>query len=401
MNGAPSPEDGAFPSLPVLLPPALLSWQEFYEFHARASALDLVCRFHLYLASHPQYSEPGAEAAFSGRFAELFLQHFEAEVTQTLGSLPQLSWSHSLKPGVEIAPPHDLTLDGCGDPSFFNLFLLYNVLKAETQETIPPPLFSGLFSQKFCMRHPTQGAVDTSSPAGPLKTTSGPPVLGGNSNSISSDGVGTFGRGLASDNTSPGERWTQHFEKLRLRVPKTRTPSCYQPVPHDHSPTLGTSFLTKDNTDSLELPCLNCPESLLSQHLLLGPSERNDCLSASIAASHFDSMELLLLELPPGIPIEKGSPAGIVQHLSILYPLLDTPEEAIESFLFQGGSQRALTGISPSQYILAAQLVLEGITVSYGIFLACQSEIRCGEYVFSFNFQGRTKHLNLSLNEEG
>ncbi|MGH0165956.1 UNVERIFIED_CONTAM: hypothetical protein FKN15_058488 [Acipenser sinensis] len=152
-----------------------------------------------------------------------------------------------------------------------------------------------------------------------------------------------------------------------------------------------------EHDDSLDTPCLS--ESLPSRELPITPGETNDPLTqGGYGGLGGPNSEMHPPELPPRAPLDESE--GRLQGgvgANAVTPFSETPD-GTGSFLFSEPPELLDHPLSDCPWfhgtlsrLKAAQLVLAGGTGSHGVFLVRQSETRRGEYVLTFNFQGKAK----------
>ncbi|XP_069044449.1 SH2B adapter protein 1 isoform X2 [Lepisosteus oculatus] len=450
MNGSVLPGAGGRPPSPA--PPG---WAEFCELHARAAAADFARHVRAFLREQPRPPAPDTAAACGRLFAERFARHFERELGPPSSSSSSCASSEG-GAGGGAAPR------GNGHPKSklrkrFSLRSVGRSVRGILHWRGPPgppgpPGAPAGEAERWSQRLERLGlSLGRAAPPAP-----GPPPR------TLRDGPARLRSHAApGPPRTPAARW----QKCRLALteggggggeehlleffipPKSSKPRLAIPCSSilDARSTTVLEMPDKENTfllqveggvqyvvetsDSVQMRAWLCdirscmslsdpdepgdlsgggqPEAPLSGSLTPVSSEFNDRLSQVCYGGLGDSSSLSELrppELPPRAPVDESDGRG---GASLGTPFAETPD-GTGSFLFSEPLDVLDHPLSECPWfhgtlsrLKAAQLVLAGGAGCHGVFLVRQSETRRGEYVLTFNFQGKAKHLRLSLNEDG
>lgn len=371
-------------------------WSDFCERHAAAAARDLARQYWLFARAHPQ---PPRADLVSLQFAELFQRHFCREVRE----------------GLAGPPGHDYRATAPPRPA---------LPKARSSEDLGP-------RPACALQHLRRGLRQL------FRRRSAGELPGATSDTNDTDAVATTRPGPARKLLpwSLREPSTEALKEVVLRYSLADEAAMdsgahwqrgrlvlRSPGPgHGHllqlfDPPKSSKPKLQEACSSIQevRPCtrLEMPDNLYTFVLKVqgqtdiifevGDEQQLNSWLAELRASTGLGSEHLDTELPLSLVAEPGpaiSPRGSTDSLDqgaspgvMLDPACQKTDHFLSCYPWFHG---------PISRVRAAQLVQLQGPDAHGVFLVRQSESRRGEYVLTFNLQGRAKHLRLVLTERG
>uniref|UniRef100_A0A3P8WR69 SH2B adapter protein 2 n=1 Tax=Cynoglossus semilaevis TaxID=244447 RepID=A0A3P8WR69_CYNSE len=452
MNGAVVPGS---PELSSSCP--LPDWREFCELHARASAADFADKFQRFLSENPCYDSPGADVSFSQHFAHHFLECFSAALTQARESQVSALGQSRSSEDVSISHPKARFKKGFSLRNM-SLCVVDGVKEMWHRRASPEP---DAPSGARKVNGGGGGGVVGEAAAGEkwsqkLRLPRGPQSHKSEQLEVQREGALRY---MVADDTNcmGAAQWQkcrlllkkskkeEGGEKFLLEFyvpPKSSKPKVSIPLSAivEVRTTMPLEMPDKDNTfvlkvenggeyiletiDSLQknswvadiqdctdpgdsgddIELASCPHGQASKDCSMVASCSCELLSEErscpTAAEHYTAPSVRCREPPfthhpSHMPLER-----FLQSSEAQGPTSCGSEGAKDS-----DGDASLAGYpwfhGTLSRVRAAQLVLAGGARSHGLFVIRQSETRPGEYVLTFNFQGKAKHLRLSVNENG
>ncbi|XP_058014132.1 SH2B adapter protein 3 [Ahaetulla prasina] len=410
-------------------------WNEFCKQHAIATARELAREYLQFVSENPQHEVLAAEN-FSLQFADLFQQYFRHEVKDTHGTeqfhiLPfsrvrdyrETGQKHAAGSSVTVGTKVEVDLsDQINRASEVRSGGLPKSWSSEELAAPASPLavrrrfsldrlrrsWRSLFRRRSSEPGPGEGEMADLVWRSSLARKIFPWTISREC-SLQVQKEGNLKYMMVTEDS--GTRW----QKCRLVLYKEGSPDCQNYA-------LALFDPPKSSRPKLRSPCVAiqetraCTRLEMPDHLHTFVVKVNASTEIIFQARDEQQLATWITEIQQYLPRSEGgnlegspdphSEAGIPSPVNsstdslhqgaLLSRPAEQPAQRIDHYLsafpwFHG----------PISRVKAAQLVqLQGLE-GHGVFLIRQSETRRGEYVLTFNFQGKAKHLRLSLTERG
>ncbi|GFY56678.1 SH2B adapter protein 2 [Trichonephila inaurata madagascariensis] len=432
-------------------------WPEFCEKNARVAAVDFAQSYRLFINDHPNLGKIVSNQEISKKFIDFFLEYFELEVKKKVGENSVSSNGHSAQDIASSGGDVNRTRPKNQETSQENIRNLatstnhedYSDLsdpEGESPKSHPRAFFrrlsfkglkrgKGLFHKQHSDEVELSHYHDRRARGDKHEKTKLTKII-----------VECIREGMVSYLTGDYLDGRQKWEKCRLVLVKTTGGymlEFYSP-PKSVKPRSGlfcflitearetTALEMPDHENTFVLKTENHMEYVIEAHdssdmkswlttikycmRHLGdlntegsrprlPTAQSDSLSRlrdrAASKKNEDGASDASPDPPPDLP-----PRGVAASGSTPVPSTSASEPTVQNEQETGPDIYSTLREYPWFHGMlsrsdAAQLVLRDGPLWHGVFLVRQSETRKGEYVLTFNFQGRAKHLRMTINPEG